>query len=189
MRFCTQRSVRSRRCHGLDALDDAELDKDERLVGIERQIEHLRERLTLEVRQAARAIRLFRLQAISRRRLATAFGVAFDQRYEALVEQPPVLGAQSPSCRRVARQACVQALIEQDAAGIEFRAADQADTAFQGNMRFLIHGDDLQCSGGIARDRHHHGAAQPSGFADGHRPRARGNAARADLDGENAVVR
>jgi hypothetical protein len=41
--------------------------------------------------------------------------------------------------------------------------------------------------GGIALDRNKHGAAQPSGFVDGRRTPA--CKARADLDGENAVIR
>jgi hypothetical protein len=58
----------------------------------------------------------------------------------------------------------------------------------------LFVGDELRhglllgrIPGGIARDRERHGAAQPSGFIDGRRTPA--CKARADLDGENAVIR
>jgi len=58
----------------------------------------------------------------------------------------------------------------------------------------LFVGDELRhglllgrIQGGIARDRDKHGAAQQSGFVDGRRTPA--CKARADLDGENTVIR
>ena len=45
----------------------------------------------------------------------------------------------------------------------------------------------LRLTGGIARNRGDHGAAQQSGVKDGHGPQA--CEARAALDGENAVIR
>ena len=45
-----------------------------------------------------------------------------------------MLGAQASACRRVTLHACAQALVQQDRAGIERRAADQANVLFEGNV-------------------------------------------------------
>jgi hypothetical protein len=86
----------------------------------------------LQVRQPARAISLLGLQAATRR--AAALRVAFDQRDETIVGQLLMLGAQAPAGRRVALHARAQALVEQDGAGIERFAADQANVLFEGNV-------------------------------------------------------
>jgi len=45
-----------------------------------------------------------------------------------------MLGAQAPAGRRVAPHARAQTLVQQDGAGIERRAADQANVLFEGNV-------------------------------------------------------
>ena len=88
--------------------------------------------MMLQVRQPARAISLLGLQAATRR--AAALRIAFDQRDKAVIGQLLMLGAQASACRRVTLHACAQALVQQDRAGIERRAADQANVLFEGNV-------------------------------------------------------
>src|SRR3546814_9096840 len=88
-----------------------------------------------------RSVRLFGLHSISAGRRAAALRVAFDQRDKAIVGQLLVFRAQAPAGRRVALHACAQALVQQDRAGVEASAADQASVLFEGNVRFVVHDD------------------------------------------------
>ena len=56
------------------------------------------------------------------------------QRDEAVIGQLLMLGAQAPAGRRVALHARAQALVQQDGAGIERRAANKANMLFEGNV-------------------------------------------------------
>src|SRR3546814_9128793 len=58
-----------------------------------------------------------------------------------IVGQLLVFRAQAPAGRRVALHACAQALVQQDRAGVEASAADQASVLFEGNVRFVVHDD------------------------------------------------
>lgn len=124
-------AARSVRDHRLQLLDDARLNEDARLLVRDRHVEHLGEHLAFQVRQAARAMRLFRLQATTTRRRATALRVAFNQGDKAVIGQLLVFGAQAPACRRVAFQARAQALVEKKVASVVSDAADKADMTFQ----------------------------------------------------------
>lgn len=86
---------------------------------------NMAEDVALDVRQSARAIGPLRLQTTPGR--AAVLRIASDQRDEALIGQPLVLGAQAPARHHAALHARVQALFQPDGAGIEGRAADQAD--------------------------------------------------------------
>ena len=83
--------------------------------------------------QPARAIRLLGLHAPAALS-AAALRIAFDQRDKAVIGQLLMLGTQAPAGRRVALHARAQALVQQDRAGIERRAADQANVLFEGNV-------------------------------------------------------
>ncbi len=86
------------------------------------------------------------LHAISAGRRAATLRVAFDQGDKAIVGQLLVFGAQAPICRRVALHARAQALVQQDRAGVEASAADQANVLFEGSVRFVVH-DALRLHG------------------------------------------
>eukprot|EP00952_Eustigmatos_sp_NYUAD-ZCMA_P003113 13540-Eustigmatos_ZCMA.PRE.1 len=83
--------------------------------------------------QPARPVRLFGLHAPSAWG-TTTLRIAFDQRDKAIVGQLLMLGAQTPAGRRMALQALTQALVQQDGAGIERRAANEANMLFEGNV-------------------------------------------------------
>jgi hypothetical protein len=71
-------------------------------MGLDRHVEHPGEHLPPDVGYPARPVGLFRLQAITASRRATALRIALDQGDEAIVGQLLVLGAQAPARRRVA---------------------------------------------------------------------------------------
>ena len=54
--------------------------------------------------------------------------------YVTSIGQLLMLGAQTPAGRRMALQALTQALVQQDGAGIERRAANEANMLFEGNV-------------------------------------------------------
>jgi len=83
--------------------------------------------------QPPSSVRLLGLHAPAGLR-AAALRIAFDQRDEAVIGQPLMLGAQTPARRRMVLHARAQALIQQDGAGIERLAADQANVLFEGNV-------------------------------------------------------
>ena len=83
--------------------------------------------------QPARPVCLLGLHAPAGLR-AAALRIAFDQCDKAIVGQLLMLGAQAPAGRRVALHARAQALVQQDRAGVERRAADQANVLFEGNV-------------------------------------------------------
>ena len=86
---------------------------------------------TVRRRCASRPVRyLLGLHAATGLRTA-ALRIAFDQRDEAIVGQLPMLGAQTPAGRRMALHARAQALVQQDGAGIERRAANEANMLFE----------------------------------------------------------
>ncbi len=180
------RSAR-RRYHRLQLVDHARLDKDASLIVFDRHVERLGEHRALHMGHPVCPVRLVRLQAGCARQRAASRRVAFDQCDEALVEQLLVFCAQAPARRRVALHARAQALVEQNAAGIEGGAANQADVTFQRNMRFVVHDDDLRLLGrncpepSPARRR---ASCQGSQTAMGRKCHRR-----AALDGENAVIR
>ncbi|KAH0443226.1 hypothetical protein KCU90_g1427, partial [Aureobasidium melanogenum] len=83
--------------------------------------------------QPARPVYLFGLHAPAGLR-AAALRIAFDQRDKAIVGQLLMLGAQTPARLRMALHAGAQALVQQDGAGIERRAANEANVLFEGNV-------------------------------------------------------
>lgn len=174
------------RGHRLQLFDDTGFDEHARLLVRDRHIEHASENLAFQVGQVACAICLFRLHACTARRCAAALRVAFDQRDKAIVGQLLMFRAQALACRRVALHARAQALVQQDGAGVEASAADQANVLFEGNVRFVVH-DDLRLHG---RNCPEPSPARRSAAVRGQgRPRAASVLARAALDGENDVIR
>jgi len=124
---------RSVRGHRLQLLNHARSDEHASLLIRNRHIEHLREHRAPQMGHPARAICLLGLHA-SAGLLAAALRVAFDQCDKAIIGQLLMLRAQAPACRRVIPHACAQALVQQDRAGIERRAADEANVLFEGNV-------------------------------------------------------
>ena len=123
--------------HGKSSLADHHLckvDEDARLVGRDRHVEHLGEHLAVQMGQPSCPIDLFRLQVAVARRRAAAPRIAFDQRDEAIIGQFLVFDAQAPARHCVAIHARAQALVQQDAAGIEADATYQASVLFQRNV-------------------------------------------------------
>ncbi len=118
---------------GLQLVDHARLYEHASLPVLDRHVEHLGEHRAPQVRQPTRAIRLLGLHAPASLR-AAALRIAFDQRDKAVIGQLLMLGAQASACRRVTLHACAQALVQQDRAGIERRAADQANVLCEGNV-------------------------------------------------------
>lgn len=117
-----------------DSAPGAAKNEDAGLLVLDRHVEHLGEHRAPHVGQPARPVRLLRLHAGTARRRAAALRVAFDQRDETIVGQLLVFGAQAPARRRVALHARAQALVQQNGAGIERLAADQAGVLFEGNV-------------------------------------------------------
>ncbi len=178
-------AARCRRHHRLQMLDHAGLDEHAGLPVRDRHVEHPREGRAPHMDQPARAIRLLRLHAAADWR-AAALRIAFDQRDEAIVEQLLMLGAKTPAGRRMAPHARPQAPVQQDGAGIECSAANNADMLFEGHMRFFVH-DDLRLRGRICPEPVP--ARRSAAVRGQRRPSAASVPARAALDGENAVIR
>ena len=72
-----------RRHHRLQLFDHAKLDKDTRLLGRDRNVEHPGEGIPLQMRQPPGAVRLIRLHQARTRRRSAALRIAFDQGHEA----------------------------------------------------------------------------------------------------------
>ena len=123
-----------RRHHRLQLFDHAKLDKDTRLLGRDRNVEHPGEGIPLQMRQPPGAVRLIRLHQARTRRRSAALRIAFDQGHEALRKQALVLGTQPPARRRVVLHARAQAPVEQDVAGIKSSAAHQTKLLLQRNV-------------------------------------------------------
>ena len=121
------------RRHRLQLVDHARLNEHASLLVRDRHVEHLREHRAPQMGQAARAICLLGLHAATGLR-AAALRIAFDQRDKAVVGQFLMLGAKPPAGCRMALHARAQALVQQDGAGIERCAADQANVLFEGNV-------------------------------------------------------
>jgi hypothetical protein len=127
------RSACRRRRHRLQLVDHARLNEHANLLVSDRHVEHLREHRAPQVGQPARAVCLLGPHAPAGLRTA-ALRIAFDQRDEALIGQLLMLGAQAPAGRRMGIHARAQALVQQDGAGIERRAANEANMLFEGNV-------------------------------------------------------
>ncbi|MET3183473.1 UNVERIFIED_ORG: hypothetical protein ABIC43_006657 [Variovorax guangxiensis] len=97
---------------------------------MQRHVGHTHKDFALQVRQPPRAPGLLGPHVVLVRGHAAALRVAFDERDEALLEEPAMLGAQAPACHGVALHALAQAPVEQDAAGIEAQAAYEAEVLF-----------------------------------------------------------
>ena len=83
-----------------------------------------------QMSQPPRPVRLLGLHAPAGLR-AAALRIAFDQRDKAVIGQLLMLGAQAPAGCRAALHARAQALVQQDGAGIERRAANEANMLFE----------------------------------------------------------